>query len=253
MRELSTFASAINQVYKSNRILFVGLGEVGRSLYDYMIEKDSDVYYYIDTIDTTKGFYPVEEVEFDWLFICIPWSDNFVGAVKEYQRQYPKAKTIIFSSVPIGTSRLCNAAHSPVEGRHPNLADSFANFTRFVGGGTEDYYLLMESFFDKVIYLDTPEQTELLKLTSTTLYGINIEFARYRNEICKKYGLHYEWVKEYDKAYNRLYDEVGEPRFKRYILDPPEGKIGGHCIRENARLLEKQFPMPNLCEMLSHE
>jgi uncharacterized protein (DUF1919 family) len=54
----------------------------------------------------------------------------------------------------------------------------------------------------------------------------------------------YELVKKYDRDYNQTNVDAGHPELRRYILDPPKGKIGGHCVTQNTRLLQQQFPDP---------
>lgn len=253
MNELSTSALATKQTIEPCNILIVGAGEVGQGLYDHMNEevsfKDIGHLYDIYQVDPAKHLYPPVQ-KYDWLFITIPWSDKFVSYVEEYKEEYECNNVIIFSSVPIGTSRLCGAAHSPVEGRHPHLAESFYIFTRFLGGGNIGHCAILEAFFPDVVHVIKPEWTEFAKLSSTTLYGVNLEYARYRQSVCEELEMNYELLNQYDRAYNTLYYELEEERFVRYILDPPKGKILGHCVLPNAKLLERQFPMPDLCKKL---
>lgn len=183
---------------------------------------------------------------FDVLLVCIPYSDKFVEIVREEQKLYGVKATIIFSTVAIGTTRqIESAVHSFVEGRHPDLAKSILSMPRWIGGegGESD---LARRFFEAVNFyvrcLPRPEWTEWLKLRSTSKYGVNIEWTRYEDKVCSELGMPYEWVRLFDRDYNDLYKSLGLDCFQRYLLEPPRGKISGHCVRPNAEILNKQYP-----------
>lgn len=215
-------------------VLILGFGEVGQGVYQ-AIKKYHDVDYY----DSVAGKSVNLKDKYDILLVCFPYSEGFVDSVNEYQNIYDANAVIIFSTVPIGTtSQIKNAVHSPVEGKHPYLASSMGKFRRFVGGyNGHAIKFFIEAGFEYKCF-PKPETTELLKLQSTTNYGINIEYAREVKKTCDKYSIDYEAVKEYNRAYNKLYEGTN---YKRYILDPPDGKIGGHCILSNIPLFKKDF------------
>jgi len=91
--------------------------------------------------------------------------------------------------------------------------------------------------------------TEFLKIRSTAKFGINLVWTDYENSIAQDIGMSYGAIKTFDEDYNNLYAELGLPEFSRYIIDPPNGKIGGHCVVPNAELLNKQYPS-ELLEMI---
>jgi len=62
--------------------------------------------------------------------------------------------------------------------------------------------------------------------------------------VCDELDLDFQAVKSWDRQYNDLYADLGMEQFSRYILDPPQGEIGGHCVVPNAVILNKQFPSP---------
>jgi len=213
------------------------MGEVGRAVYEVF-----NRHHHIEPYDV-NGDYPLPEGRHEVLLVAIPYSDSFVEAVNAYRRRWAVRCTIIFSTVAIGaTRRVPGAVHSPVEGKHPKLARSILLMPRWVGGKND----LALRFFraariePKVVH--KPEWTEFLKLRSTSKYGVNIEWTRYEAEVAKDLGMDFSLVKEFDKHYNVLYMRLGMPQFSRYILEPPQGNIGGHCVRENSVLLDKQYP-----------
>lgn len=226
--------------------LIIGYGEIGRGLYSAYSDTHA-----IDVYDI--AFKELPEGKYDLLLIAIPYSDEFVEIVNGYRKEYHPRATIIFSTVPVGTtSCIMGAVHSPVEGKHPMLADSIRLARRWVGG----YNKTVENFFKeagvKPVFVDRPEYTEFMKLSSTTLYGLNIAYAKYRKEVCDKLGLDYEHIKQFDADYNKLYQDLGMPQYQRYILDaPPIDGIKGHCILENLVLLYEQYPSELIREIFS--
>ena len=218
------------------KALLIGYGQIGRAVYEVFSGTHA-----IDIYDT--AFKEKPEGEFDILLVAIPYGDKFVDTVNQYRRDYAVKATIIFSTVAIGTTRqILGAVHSPVEGKHPQLSDSIRMMPRWVGG----YNKTVERFFNdagfKPIFCEKPEITEFLKLRSTSRYGINIEFARYEKSVCDDLGMDYEYIRKFDQDYNELYRELGMPQYQRYILFPPVGNCGGHCVGPNARLLDAQYP-----------
>jgi UDP-glucose 6-dehydrogenase len=217
--------------------IIIGYGEIGKGLMGYYSK-----YHNLDYIDKAIEFKPKYK-DYEVMLVSIPYSENFVDIVTEYQKRFNPAVTIIFSTVAIGvTSMISNAVHVPIEGKHPNLSDSIKLWQVFIGGNNNT----ATKFFidsDKVPHImDKPEFTEFLKLQSTTNYGLMIEYARYLNNICKDIGMDYKNINIFNLAYNNLYKQMGKNNYKRYLLDPPTGEKGGHCVTNNAKILRKQYP-----------
>ena len=222
--------------------ILVGYGEIGKAVKEV----------FKSTIDIHVYDYPIyEQVEYldsyDLMFVAFPYDDDFIDQVKGYQERFNPKGTIIFSTVQIGTTdQIEHAVHSPIEGKHPNLAESIRLAPRWVGGESGHWNAFIADFFINcgldVHFVLNAKTTEFLKLSSTSLYGVNIEFARYRKVVCDELGIDYRLVKEFDQDYNELYKMLGLEQYQRYILDPPEGPIGGHCVTENSVILNKFFP-----------
>jgi len=218
------------------KALIAGFGEVGRGVYEAFKDYHDIDWIDVDVSNTTQDQYEI-------LIIFFGYTDNFVESVKKYQDTFKPTATLIFSTVPIGTTRqIENAVHCPIEGKHPDLKDSIRLFERFIGGiNTTAIMFFMQAGIQTYSY-DEPETTEICKLLSTTNYGINIEYARFSKELCDQYSVNYESVKFYNRAYNRLYSSmIIDNPYQRYILDPPKGNIGGHCILQNLPLLKKSI------------
>ena len=225
----------------------VGLGETGRPLFNVLKAT------YPDTLG-----YDLKEVIGEWdgepvryINICLPYFDNFVDVVNEYRAKFRPVITIIHSTVPIGTTaQIPDAVHSPILGKHDNMEHSIRNFNKWIGGNNSH---IVSNYF-KAAGMDTmcvcnSETTEALKLFCLAKYGMAITFAQYQKDVCDKYGINYDDILLWDEDYN---DHVA-PDLRRPLITPPDGKIGGHCVVQNTRHLNKQHPNPILDEILKYD
>lgn len=215
--------------------LIIGMGQVGGALYEIFPNSQ--------TLDRNQE--PIK-LPIDVMHVTIPYSDDFVKIVKTYMKKFNPTHVIVYSTVAVGTCKKLgdNVVHSPVEGKHPGIAKSMTMFTRWIGGPKETAQIAQELWQDitECRIVESSDYTEFLKLYSTSKYGINIVFADYANDWAKKLNMDYELVKDFDKDYNKLYSRFKMSEYRRYILDPPYGTIGGHCIVPNAEILDKQLP-----------
>lgn len=224
------------------RSLVIGFGEIGKA-----VKAVTEAEF---TMDKT---YTIVPTGVDVMHICFPYSETFVEDVRAYMQQFEPLHVIVYSTVPIGTCEKIGdfVAHSPVEGKHPDLELSIRTMERWVGCDDEKELMFYRSFFGemymKVRAVPSSRFTEALKLLSTTEYGVNIAFAKYKADIADVLEMPYELMQEWNREYNRLYKELGmEKRFQKYVLDKPSGPIGGHCVVPNVELLGLDFPSPFL-------
>jgi hypothetical protein len=217
------------------KAVLIGYGEIGKGVFDVF-----SMYHDITPHDPDQNKTAVGK--YDIMLVTIPPIKGFVQVIKDYQKQYGVKSTIVFGTTPIGTCSQIDAVHCPVEGRHPNLAESIRITDKWLGGKDKLAHRFITEAEFTIHQLDRPEFTEFLKLRSTTVYGLNIEFARYSKDVCDSLGLNFEETKEWDKWVNRIYSHFGMDWARRYILDAPEGPKGGHCVTPNAKILNKQFP-----------
>lgn len=221
------------------KIALIGFGQIGQGVYNAyrpFFEYDFDIYDLKHDVSVTHKY-------IDVMLVAIPYTDDFIETISGYQKHLKPKATIIFSTVAVGTtSQIPNAVHVPIEGKHPNLAESIKQWQVFMGGFNQIAYDFFVQAGKNPYILEKPEHTEFLKLQSTTNYGLMIEYARYVNSVCKEIGMDYKKVQEYDACYSNLYEGMDMPQFRRYILTPPEGSKGGHCVTNNALILKEQFP-----------
>lgn len=218
-------------MYKS---LIIGYGQIGKALEQVLNDYNPSVYDL--ELDLPEG-------EFDILHICFPYTKDFINEVQKYQDKFKPQYTVIHSTVPVGTSRACNAIHSPVVGIHPHLARSIKTFTKFFGGeqasGVADYFRRAGC---KVYLFDDQETTELAKLSQTTYYAMTIEYVKMLKRICNEKGLSFTEVSTtFVNDYNRGYEELGMPEIKIPNLVPIMREQGGHCTIPNCDLWTNDF------------
>jgi hypothetical protein len=229
-------------IRKDTLDVLIGKGQIGTAIQSIL---EPDISY--DIID---GAFPDLDDEVDFLHIAIPYSDQFIDIVNSYIDRLTFTEdggTIVYSTVKIGTCSKIKGqvAHSPVEGVHPRLAESILRSNRWIGCSDiifAEYVKDMWSDYTDVVIVHKSEYTEFMKLRSTAKYGINLVWTDYENQIAEAIGMPFEYIKYFDQDYNDLYSRLGNPEYQRYILDPPEGHIGGHCVVPNAELLNEQYP-----------
>lgn len=216
--------------------LIIGNGEVGTALYEILHAVYSPVY-----IKDKEEFF-IDKVR--WLHICYPYSKNFIKDTKQYISKYQPTYTIVHSTVPVGTTKKLgwNVWHSPIRGVHPNLAIGIKTFDKYIGG---EYHGEVLAYFKnagiRTIWSAKSETTELGKLLDTTYYGWNIAFCKEAEKICKKYGADFSIAYlSMNSSYNEGYTKLNKLNVIRPVLFPDAGKIGGHCVINNCRLLKEK-------------
>ena len=204
----------------------IGLGQVGTGV-QKVLECEG-----IDSNDVVP--------QTDVIHICYSFSDTFVESVKEYKVKTGAKYAVIHSTVPVGTSTLCGAVHSPIRGVHPFLEKSIRVFVKYFGG--KDAEIMAGEFRSrgiKCVCTEKPETTELGKLLDTSCYGLNILIEKEMYRLAQKYGVPHDISYTHmNDTYNQGYLDVGMPQFHKYNIQHMDGKIGGHCIMQNAELFD---------------
>jgi UDP-N-acetyl-D-mannosaminuronate dehydrogenase len=215
----------------NQRVMVVGLGEIGNPLLQLVAER-----YEVIGVDIS----PVEAVsDVDVMHICYPFQiDDFIGETVRYINLFKPALTVINSTVAIGTTRAiaertdAAVVNSPVRGKHAHMLEDLRTYTKFVGAMTA-------SAADKALYhfkslglkseaLGSPEATELAKLTETSYFGLLIAWAQELERYCDQLQVSYDEVVSF-------YQEI-------HFLPPVKyfpGIIGGHCVMPNIEILRK--------------
>lgn len=228
--------------------VIVGMGEVGKALYDTL-----SPYYSIVAQDLGEIVVPSScEV----LHICLRYDNKFEATVKDYiSRTHPLVVNICTTVPPGTTERVCGerGVHSTTRGLHPNLAEGLRKVTKHIGGPkaqqVADYFRMAGIPCEVEGKAAT---TELAHILNNVAYGVNLMLADQMQQVCRHYGVdYYRAVMRYTESNNEGFVALDQPTKVRMILTPPNGRIGGHCVDMSANLLPEEV-RPPLIDMLAH-
>jgi UDP-N-acetyl-D-mannosaminuronate dehydrogenase len=219
-------------VKKNAKVVVVGLGEVGKPLFELLSEHHEVV-----GVDISPPADPIKRPAV--LHVCYPFEiKDFIGETVRYIDLFEPSLTIINSTVGVGTTRAIAqrtgtpVVHSPVRGKHVRMLDELRFYKKFVGAinpaAGEQAAGHFKSLGLKTEVLSSPEATELAKLTETTYFGLMIAWAQELERYCDQSGADYEEIISF-------YDEI---KFFPPVKYFP-GVIGGHCVMPNIEILSK--------------
>jgi len=217
----------------SKEILVVGLGEIGKPLFDIIQEKYPAVGIDVQPVEVDRGC--------AIMHVCFPFdSDRFVEECKRYIKKYKPALTVINSTVAPGTTRRVEeqtglrVVNSPIRGKHWKMRQELLHYTKFIGGTDPGASREAEEHFRslgmKTRILSSPEATEIAKLSETTYFGLLVAWAQEVERYCDRMETDYDEVVSY-------YEEIA-------FLPPAKynpGIIGGHCVMQNVEILRLVF------------
>ncbi len=229
------------------KVLVVGLGEIGHALFSLLKKEDNFTVYGLDLDETkmhatnqTKSKIPNE---IDIMHICLPCKnqEQFVDTVASYAKQFEPKLLIINSTVPPGTTKKihaqcnCLTVHSPVRGVHKTLEYmewELKRWTKYVGGASAQAAEAARKHFEKmglkVKTLKSCTETELAKLFETTYRAWMIACFQEMHRISRHFNCDFDEVVDFLEDTHRL-------RLDRPVMFP--GFIGGHCLIPNTELL----------------
>jgi UDP-N-acetyl-D-mannosaminuronate dehydrogenase len=232
-------------------VLVVGLGEIGRTLFELLKEKDSFTVYGLD-LDETKMRAAGQDnsklpTEVDTMHVCLPCKnqDVFVATVASYAKHFKPKLLIINSTVlPRTTKKVqqsckCLVAHSPARGVHKSpehMKWELKRWTKYVGGADTKAAEAARKHFEKmglkVKTLKSCAETELAKLFETTYRAWMIACFQEMHRISRNFGAEFDDVVDFLEDTHRV-------RLDRPIMFP--GFIGGHCLIPNTELLLQSY------------
>jgi UDP-N-acetyl-D-mannosaminuronate dehydrogenase len=243
-------------------VLVIGLGEIGRTVFDVLNESGNFQLYGVD-VDKSK----MKELEateppkdqssanlVDVIDICIPVSNKnkFLEISKAYILKYHPKLTIINSTVPIGTTmelyKQCGGliAHSPCRGVHKNreyMKKEFKRWAKYVGGATHEAGAAAQEHFElaglRTKQLANCTDTEFAKLFETTYRTWMIVFFQKMNRLARKYSASNPDLKiDFDETVDFI-EDTHRQRHDRPVMFPDV--IGGHCLLPNSRLMLEEL------------
>jgi len=234
------------------KVLVVGLGEVGRGLFELLKESGRFEVYGFD-LDANKmreiGQSAVLPEKVDVMHVCIPCAskEEFVESVVGYVGRFKPRLVIVDSTVALGTTLEvyercgggCFVAHSPVRGVHKSLEYmkwELKRWTKYVGGVNKKSAEATERHFKKLELktklLKSCLETELAKLFETTYRAWMIACFQEMHRISKCLGADFDSVVDFIEDTHRV-------RLDRPVMFPDV--IGGHCLIPNVELLLKAY------------
>lgn len=215
----------------SVQIVVVGLGEIGKPLFDIIKQKYPAVGVDIDAVEIKSAC--------SIMHLCFPYdSGQFVRECARYIDKYDPGLVVINSTVSPGTTRRIQEltgtrlVHSPIRGKHWKMKHELLHYTKFIGGTDLDACREAEDHFQSLgmhtRVLSSPEATEIAKLSETTYFGLLVAWAQ---EV-ERYS---DWLgADYDEVVS-FYEEIAYLPPVKYT----PGIIGGHCVMPNIEILRQ--------------
>jgi UDP-N-acetyl-D-mannosaminuronate dehydrogenase len=234
---------------QKEKVLVIGLGEVGRPIFDLVKENGKFEVYGLDLDKTKMKGLKQKEIpdKINVMHVCLPCKDQdkFVDIITGYATRFKPTLTIINSTVPPGTTMSvndrcnCLAAHSPVRGVHENpehMRWELKRWTKYVGGATSKAGEAAARHFKrlglKTQMLKSCRETELAKLFETTYRAWMVTCFQEMHRIARYFGADFEQVVDFLADTHRV-------RLDRPIMFP--GAIGGHCVIPNVKLILDKY------------
>jgi len=202
--------------------LVVGLGEIGRPLYDLLKLRNFRTVGYDPNIPEFEGT-PLEE-KYDMIHICVPYLNEtqFDDIVKPYTKL--TNIVVIHSTVAPGTSKRLGCVYSPVRGVHHDMLNCLQWFSKFYSGPES---IEFQKRFPNCVCVPDSTKLERTKVVDTTLYGVYMAVQRY--------------IDDHHPIYWQFEHELHQRYGNRPILYNDRKPIGGHCVVPNLDLLGDDF------------
>ncbi len=229
------------------KVLVVGLGEVGRPIFDLIKESGKFDVYGVD-VDEKKMAVLEQKMstiptKAEVMHVCIPCThkDRFTETISDYMARFKPELTIINSTVPPGTTsavyQRCkrSVAHSPIRGVHTSLEHmkwEIKRWKKYVGGVDVKSGSAAQRHFEQIglstKVLKSSLDTELAKLFETTYRAWMIVCFQEMHRISRSFDADFDGIVDFLQDTHRV-------RLDRPIMYP--GVIGGHCVIPNTQLL----------------
>jgi UDP-N-acetyl-D-mannosaminuronate dehydrogenase len=228
-------------------VLVIGLGEVGRALFELLKENQAFAVYGLD-VDQARMREAGQSqknipTRVDVVHTSIPCTDQkkFLDIIAGYVKQFNPRLVVINSTVPPGTTMAlrkrctCLVAHSPIRGVHKDLEHmkwEIRRWAKYVGGASPEASDAAQKHFEKMglktKVLRSCTETELAKLFETTYRAWMIACFQEMHRISKHFKADFDDIVDF-------IEDTHKVRSDRPIMFP--GVIGGHCVIPNTELL----------------
>jgi len=223
--------------------IILGMGEVGETLFDLLVDRKFDCVGIDLDNSKCKNFSENEIIKNpEYLHVCLPGElIKFTDIVVDWIDKIKNIQVVIIhSTVKPGTTKSIQEKSSipilfsPVRGVHRRFLDDIKKYTKFISSDEKEVDLKikkdLENRFEKIDWMSTTKTAELAKiLVDTTYYGWLINYAQITKMICEKENIDFEEMWKFA-------DEIHENLGNRPKMFP--GIIGGHCVIPNLNLVE---------------
>lgn len=234
---------------QKEKVLVIGLGEVGTAIFSLLKESGKFEVYGLD-LDKAKMKELKQRTipnEIATMHVCLPCKDQdkFVDVVAGYARRFKPALIIINSTIPPGTTMSvddrcdCLVADSPFRGVHENpehMKWELKRWTKYVGGATPEAGRAAARHFKKLglktKILKSCRETELAKLFETTYRAWMVTCFQEMHRIARYFGASFEEVVDFLADTHRV-------RLDRPVMFPDV--IGRHCVIPNVELILEKY------------
>jgi UDP-N-acetyl-D-mannosaminuronate dehydrogenase len=231
-------------------ILVVGMGEIGRPLFE-IIEENSEFNVFGYDLDENKKSSNITQLpsKVDVMHICIPckYIKSFIQIVETYYEIYTPKLIIIHSTVPPTTTQFvadvlqsdCFIIHSPQFGTHfdkEEMKKQFLYYPHMIGPVTKEAgeyaFLYFKSIKLNPIIYSSSIETELIKVMETTYAGWMITFFNEFHRMAIYYGADFPQI--VDGMIKTYYPNKNKPIWFPSVIE-------GHCIMQNINLLLQNY------------
>lgn len=208
-------------------VVVVGLGEVGRPLFNILSGAYECIGVDIDPVEISK--------QCSVLHLCIPFQiRDFIQTCCEYITKYKPEITVVNSTVAPGTTQAiaersgAHVVYSPVRGKHAKMESDMLHYRKFVGADDPKAADAVIQHFSaagfKTDRFRNSQVGELSKLLETTWLGMLVSWAQEIERMAE----------DYCATYNEVNVFIEEIDFLPRVFP---GVIGGHCIMPNIEIL----------------
>lgn len=220
------------------RILLIGMGEVGRAHYNVLKKRYPSIAYK----DKGPEVIGPKISQYDLMLIatqCDPQNmQPFYDMVVEYAEQFKPKHIDVLTTTPCGTCDILQElipdipiTRSTVRGMHPNLDKFLLTIPKHIGGPkAAELALFYEAAGIKCRTHAQSRAVELFHPLNNFIYGVNVMAADECAKYCRENGVDFMELLEYRKTNNEGFLAAGYPSKVSPILYPSGGKIGGHCV-----------------------
>lgn len=239
------------------RILLIGMGEVGRAHYNVLKKRYPNINYK----DKEPEVIGPKVMNYDIMLIatqCDPQNmQPFYDMVVGYAEQFRPKRIDVLTTTPCGACDKLQellpdipVTKSSIRGLHPHLDKFLYDIPKHIGGpGAEEVAQFYRGAGIECITHAKARAPELSHALNNFIYGVNILAADECAKYCRDNGVDYYEFIRYRESQNYGFLKAGFPSKISPILFPMNnGRLGGHCVSYSATTIpeDKRGPLAKM-------